>query len=69
MILSDFYIIDSSNRPNQILINNNQQLSFTEKYINNLENNINNITIIWNNPIIDAAGMLCNLTNIININF
>ena len=57
MILSDFYTVNSSNKPIQILINNNYQQSYTGKYINNLGDKINNITIIWNNHISDSAGM------------
>ena len=49
-----------------ILINNISN-SYKDNYIYNLTNQINNITLIWNNPIIDCSFLFYNLSNIIKI--
>jgi len=52
--------------PNQILINGILQ-NYIEKYVYNLTNQINNITMKWNNQITNCNGMFQQLTNIISV--
>jgi len=52
--------------PNKILINGILQ-NYIEKYVYNLTNQINHITMKWNNQITNCNGMFQQLTNIISV--
>ena len=69
--IGDQNILDSSSPvpiPDEILINGVYQ-SERSKTVYNLENEINNITMRWNDPFISCANMFKELTNITNIYF
>ena len=74
MILSDYSaeyddrIVNFSNIPNEILINNVPQ-DYTGKYVYNLTNEYNNITMRWNNPLRDTNCMFYNIKNITFFDF
>ena len=55
-------------KPDQIYVNG-ILLNYSDYYVYNLINDINNITIIWNNTIKDCNSMFYNLKNIINLDF
>ena len=74
-ILSDYSYIDSNEiekvcyfnyTPDNILVNDISQ-EYKDKYVYNLKEQINNITIILNNQINDCSCMFYNLKNIIKI--
>ena len=52
--------------PSQIYVNEVLQ-NYTGKMVTNLENEINNVTMIFNTSIIDASAMFKNLKNIIKV--
>ena len=53
--------------PDKILVNMIEQE--IGKFVYNLENEYNNITMIWNNELTDCNGMFYRLSNITNIDF
>ena len=55
---------DFTTIPNQIFVNGILQ-NTTGKIVYNLQNNINNITIIWNDQLTSCSSMFYNLTNIL----
>ena len=55
------------NTPSKIIINEQNENYDVNYIVNNLENEINNITIIWNTPITDCEEMFKNLNNITSI--
>ena len=58
------------NKPNIIIINNYTNNEILNTYnFNNPENNINNITLIWNNLLNSTSYMFYNCKNIIDICF
>ena len=62
------YILSSSFQsiPNKIIVNGITQNS-TNRYIQNLQENINNISMIWNYKLTNCQGMFSGLSNIIKI--
>ena len=65
-ILSDYY---KGVMPDQIIVNGENQ-SNTTKYIESLTQEINNISLKWNNQIINnVSSMFRDLSNIIKFNF
>ena len=63
-ILSDYY---ENNIPSEIIVNNIHIEDNTYKYIDNLVDEINNITMIWNEPLFNSSSMFKRLKNIISI--
>ena len=74
MILSDYSaeyydrVVNFSYLPDEILINNVLQ-NYTGKYVYNLKNEYNNITMRWNNPLGDTNCMFYNIKNITFFDF
>ena len=74
MILSDYSaeyydrVVNFSYLPDEILINNIHQ-NYTGKYVYNLKNEYNNITMRWNNPLGDTNCMFYNIKNITFFDF
>ena len=74
MILSDYTFdfwdrtLSFNNLPNEIIINNEPQY-YTGKYVYNLTNEYNNITMRWNNPFFDTNVMFYKMDNIISFDF
>ena len=52
--------------PDIIIVNGENQTK-VEKYVYNLSNGINNITMIWNYQVTNCSNMFADLTNIINV--
>ena len=69
-ILSDEYV-NYANILSGIIINNKPFQVYNDKYVNIQENdnNINNITLVWNEPLNNISGMFFNLSNITRIEF
>jgi len=63
-----YHLINFNTLPDIILVNGNNQETIS-KYIDNLEEEYNNITMIWNNDLTDCNGMFYKLSNIINFDF
>ena len=63
-ILSDNY---ENNLPSEIIVNNNNINENIYNYIDNLVDKINNITMKWNEPLINCSSMFRHLKNIISI--
>ena len=74
MILSNYTaeynnrILNFTHIPNEILINNELQ-DYTGKYVYNLRNEYNNITMRWNNPLNDTNCMFYKIKNITFFDF
>ena len=69
-ILSDnfgtFYGFSFYEFPYQIVVNGISQ-NYTGRYVYNLTNNINYITLKWNTQVTNCNSMFCQLTNIISV--
>ena len=57
-----------NNTPDKLLINNISQ-NYTGKYVYNLSNEVNNITLIWKEKFTFSYGMFTHLNNITHIYF